>query len=309
MSELYGVPRQVGNSDLHASYSEEFTVDTTDPRISEIAPTGLLEDPTPILLSPGLRNRSDKLLPVLNEFANHNRVAIGIEHSLNDMPVGQPEFADALRSYPAVEVKKAAALFEVIKSKNLERVDLIGYCEGAVNGSILASLFPNLVRNFIVINPASMIGPDDNFSRVAKIFIKKSVDDVRFALPLMLSHREPELVARKMSASWDRIAGLPTLHKLSRLLISEQLVDLEQKGIKVGVLQSRRDSLYPYEMVYRNVPEAISAHATFSNQKLGHAALLSSPEFTVKAVIQLIKSLNNTRELRQPEPTFKLSTL
>lgn len=293
-----GTPAEISNlrptGPLHSV--ERNDMNSASPYIHEATPIDLPENSIPILLSPGLGNRIDKLAPVLQTFADHGRVAIGIEHHSGKKAARYPEFADARKQYPKVEVEKAAALLEVITSKNIEKVDLIGFCEGAVNGGILASAFPELVRNFVAVNPAGMTGPNDTFSRVAKIFIKKSIGDIRFALPRMLSRTESELASQKISLSWNRMVGLPTLYQLSQTNISPLLVDLETKGVRVGVLQSRKDSLYPYEMVGKNVPETISAHATFSNQKLGHAALLSSHELTVGAVVQMVDSLNSSRD-------------
>ncbi len=263
------------------------------PAVSEAKPSEPLLDVVPILLSPGLRNRSDKLLPVVQEFARQGRAALAIEHR-HTSGATPPEFVNALDLYPRVEVNKAASLYEVITSRRLEQVDVVGYCEGAVNGAILASLFPNLIRNFVVLNPAGMNDSDDKFSRIAKIFIKKSIQDVKFAVPLLVSRQDPDLATKKLAASWDRIAGLPTLRVLSRMAISPELVRLEQQGVKVAVLQSRKDSLYPYDMVRSQVPNGLSAHATLADPKLGHAALLASPEFTVRAIVQLIESLNDS---------------
>lgn len=88
----------------------------------------------------------------------------------------------------------------------------------------------------------------------------------------------------------DRILGLPTLYRLSRTRIDGRLAELQDVGINVGVLQSYRDSLYPYGDVAQYVPDEI-IHASLADQKLGHAAIFTHQEVTVGAIAQLLNNM------------------
>lgn len=62
----------------------------------------------------------------------------------------------------------------MLEVKGIDKVDLIGHCEGAVNATLLALEHPEKVRSLVLLAPGGMVG-EDSFVRVVEPFVKKIV--------------------------------------------------------------------------------------------------------------------------------------
>lgn len=175
MSEIHSNTTQNGN--ICVSSREAFDTPNGVAYINDVMPAHDSSENIPLLISPGLLNSSERLLPVLDEFAVNGIRAIAVEHVRRGRRVKMSEFEEAADIYPKVEIGKAETLFRVMEHKQLDQVDLLGYCEGAINGTILAAQYPERIRSFVLLNPAGMMG-EDSFLRVARIFVDKSLNDI-----------------------------------------------------------------------------------------------------------------------------------
>lgn len=290
MSELQ--PTLTPNGNLHVSDQEPFSTPNGVAYINEVAPFTSDPEEPPLLISPGLLNSSSTMFPVMDEFASRGIRTIAIEHARRGHRVKNEVFAEAASEYSGIEAAKAETLLNVIENRRLGPVDLLGYCEGAVNGAALATRYPDKIRNFVLLNPAGMMG-EDSFLRVFKVFVDKSLKDVKHTFERPSQEKEESSETSRASLLADRLLGLPTLYHLARARIDSDLTELQHAGVNVAVLQSYRDSLYPYYDVAKHVPEEIT-YTSLANRKLGHAAIYTHREVVVGATVRLLKSMSES---------------
>ena len=88
----------------------------------------------------------------------------GIEHELN---------SEDAKNMPDAILRKIAALYEVMEEKGIEKFDINAHSMGCIEAVLFAKLYPEKVRNIVLMNPAGMIGRD-SFWRLAFDFLKDS---------------------------------------------------------------------------------------------------------------------------------------
>lgn len=180
-------------------------------------------------------------------FAERGRrvLSANTPHGIEAKPVnGQPE----------VEIRKAAAILEMLKKKNIEKTDAVAHSEAAIFVTLAASLRPEKFRNIILINPAGIIGKD-KLRRLAFGFTKDLLKTV-----LQETKRErnsntkpkngfKEIIAPLLVLSKNPIQAIKSVFAIANSDIREVLADLKSKGIGISIVHGVRDEAFPIEKV------------------------------------------------------------
>ncbi|MCC7004613.1 alpha/beta fold hydrolase [Candidatus Nomurabacteria bacterium] len=142
---------------------------------AEVVDIKLADEPktdVPLFLAPAWACTVETYKPVLETLAETDRRVLGINHPRfgGDMSTAPEE---AVNNYSFEELRKALNIIDVIKQKDIEKVDVITHSEGAINTAIAAMLHPEKFRNIVFYAPAGLIG-EDTFTRLLKGFSQQS---------------------------------------------------------------------------------------------------------------------------------------
>jgi pimeloyl-ACP methyl ester carboxylesterase len=174
-------------------------------------------------------------------------------------------------NYPAIEMRKVEALVETMRARGIEikeggvetgKVDLLGRSEGAIFSIITAYLYPHLVRNLVLENPAGLTGEStkgDFFMRwlrdtkmnVTQEF--KEEYNEKNKPPQKTNSDMYEILGRNLAAAKDSVLAISTAD------VREMLKDIKSHGIGIAVIATTDDQLFPIErMAGRAEPEPLS---------------------------------------------------
>jgi len=241
-----------------------------------------------VLYAPGLRQPLRKVKPFLDTLAERGIQVITPEkegffsHRSLDA-----EFRDELESWPRIQLAKANMLYHALLDSEVERADVVGYCEGGVTSTILAYVHPEMVSQLVLVNPAGMTkedGPErlvNRFKNKNHRYVKAIIEDI---LTGEVTHSTYEMVWSNV----NRVLGMRALASLSEVYMADILNSLAEGGMKISMLHGYKDRLYPYEDVSQNVPESLHAYASFADSAAGHAVFDTHTNETISAVTHLL---------------------
>lgn len=212
----------------------------------------------PVLLAPGWGGSGlgtyQKTLLCLAEkrrmLAFSSLYGIGSEHA--KMHFGRRE----TKELSAVYIKKAAALFETARFHRLEKIDAIGYSEGAMVVALAASFRPELFRNVVFVNPAGISGKTSE-----GYFLVRYLCEVANGLfGSLKSGNFFRKVSHVANGHMQRILADPgrTREELRAAaeadLFSEMKIPL-QAGVKFSAALAMDDNLFPPKHFYERAPK------------------------------------------------------
>jgi len=119
------------------------------------------KDDVPVLFAPGWGGTIPTYKLALEALAAGGRRAISLNHPRRGGEITLSDEEKKLVSeYPKAEIRKALTLLDVLKSKGVEKTDIIAHSEGAINAMLAALLQPERVRNIVLFSPSGLIGKD-----------------------------------------------------------------------------------------------------------------------------------------------------
>jgi len=128
----------------------------------EVAPEQEHSEEVPVLVGPGFQQGGESFLPLMMQIASHGRRVISFTARHGVDPTGYREDIIEERGFPEEEYRKAAALIGVMEEIGSEYFDYVGISDGALNGAMSATAFPERFRNMILMSP--VIGPTEDTS-------------------------------------------------------------------------------------------------------------------------------------------------
>jgi len=121
-----------------------------------------LKTEVPTILMPGWSSTGQVLRENIISLAEHGRrvIVASAPHGIESEP--HP-------LYPQIEMRKAEAVLETLRYKNIPIADAVGHSEAGVFLGLAASEDSKRFRNLVLVSPAGLIGPD-SLPRLAKGF-------------------------------------------------------------------------------------------------------------------------------------------
>lgn len=268
-----------------------------------------LSDKVPILLAGGWSVGRRGYRSVAEKIYDEDRRVLLIDHARS----GQAESGDKKHAKEALQ--KAHSLLAVMDDAGIEKADVIAHSEGAVNAVLAALEKPDRFRSIILVAPAGMIGKD-TVSELLKRFAPKQARSLT-----------KDFVENPRAASAVNIFGgayiaanpkksLRELQALTELQIDRILQILREKGIKIGLIQSKQDPVFPHQRIAEHISiegirkvkmgESIQyqwdpnqvmgnvdVYASVANRKAGHDHLIIHPDESMNVALNMLNSLNH----------------
>ena len=194
---------------------------------------------------------------------------------------------------PFPQLRKAVALLGTLQKKKLSRVDAIGYSEASITIAIAARLQPEKFRTIVLMNPAGMIGNDSVLRLLLRFFFDKLHE---MGEEISRNFREKRSAREKMKAAFrilrektwcvlsDPLESTREIRAISRTQIHEWLRELqEQHGIKVAIVQSAGDRVFPRAKMDAFIEAAhIPEHHLFYELQGTHDVVLANPKHAME---------------------------
>ena len=159
--------------------------------------------------------------------------------------------------YPAVELMKMAALIYTLKSLNIDKVDVVSHSEGAIFSVMAAYLYPEKVRNMVLVNPAGMIGKD-NLPRLMLGFSSDIIMHIIDEIHGIIKTADSEFRNHSLTAlahtrilSENPLQDIRSVFAIANSDIHSMISSLREKGVRVSVVLSTTDLVFPEKRIER----------------------------------------------------------
>lgn len=222
-------------------FSNTQTVDLSQGRVRivDVVPPQLV-DSTPILIAPGWSEDPQTYKKTLEVFYKQKRRGISFAH------LGRGTADIEMEGYPEVELRKAQDLLSVMELREVGQVDGVFHSEGAINGLIAATLYPERFRNIVLDKPAGIVGKDGNArltGRFTKLLLKEAFERKPF------SFTDPTNSVSSVLRTGNYLARhrelFTELSAMTTQDITEMMYNLEEKGIMFAIIAGPSDPLFP----------------------------------------------------------------
>jgi pimeloyl-ACP methyl ester carboxylesterase len=179
---------------------------------------------------------------------------------------------------------KAHNIFDVIKTKGLQKVDAVAHSEGAINLITAAARDPERFRNIVLIAPAGLIGKDSLINlaiRFAKNFFAERPETLS-SFPV----EEQEKNLSSLSSKIERVKHcvyenlfrvLSEIQGIVKSDIRDQLEKLKEAGVNIVIVAAVDDKVFPIERIQKMVKANIIKG--FLVIRGGHGDITRIPHF------------------------------
>lgn len=196
--------------------------------------------------------------------------------------------------FPDAEMRKVAALLEVLTNKNISKVDAVAYSEGGIYITLAAILYPEKFRNLVLVNPGGLVGKDNEFRLTAgflKDLVKHFIDVVnnkeflkRFAIFYGGMVR---------SAAIDLPKAIREISAISEAQIQDFLKDLKSQGMGISIIHGVDDNAFPMDKMQQVVkPDQVDG---FYSVKGAHGDFVIQAEKYTEVVDQALDALEKKK--------------
>jgi pimeloyl-ACP methyl ester carboxylesterase len=207
----------------------------------------------PVVFVPGFGGTPPMFKRDIDTFVEHGRRVVsvdaphGIEHDI-------PE--DHQREFPDAELRKVAALVEVLQAKGIEKVNGVGNSEGSLVLVLAAVTHPELFDNLVLENTPGMIGEDDPLSLAMRFALDIATSEGEARRKKVEKQESGISVPEKASsrASFQSLyQSFQEVRAMSKTQILDLLREIKEKGIGVSIIHSASDRVFPMEQVQQMV--------------------------------------------------------
>lgn len=166
----------------------------------------------------------------------------GIEHGLD---------SEETKDMPDTILRKVAALAETIDEKGINKIDMNSHSQGCIEAVLFAKLYPEKVRNIVLMNPAGMVGKD-SFWRLAFDFLKDSAKQYpeSFKKGKLKQTMDMGNIVTTNSLLYP-VRALKEVNAIAHTQMHDILKELQEKGIGVVVIHSVDDEAFSMERVQK----------------------------------------------------------
>ncbi|MGE3600955.1 MAG: alpha/beta fold hydrolase [Dehalococcoidia bacterium] len=249
-------------------------------------------DPVPLVFLPGWGQTAHTYALPLRTFAERGRYVVSMFRPARGRPVvGQTDF-------PPEEVRKAQGVVGVLARLRQERVDLVAHSEGALAAVIATALYPQRVRNLVLVDPAGLIIGDRWYrlaGRFGQMIVQCTLEaatnaDERRALLWAILNPTAYALTHPLRAV-AQIAALARWHCL------DLLAELRGSEVGVVVITGVDNRVFPLDRAGPLVRDGATIVDGFHAVRGGHAKLLGDARYA-EAVLNAIDRLNVRRDRR-----------
>jgi len=174
---------------------------------------------------------------------------------------------------PESELMRIADAHKVMVENGIDMADLVGDSQGGWEAVLYAAMYPERVRNLVLIEPAGLIGEDSQGQLIARNVVSMikglvRTQKERFLPPGAegtLERQEAEnrqigmaIGAEDMKETFSKYtkeALLDDSKAISGADIVEILAHLRSLGIKISIIQGVDDEIFPIEKTINNLRE------------------------------------------------------
>jgi pimeloyl-ACP methyl ester carboxylesterase len=249
-------------------------------------------DPVPLVFLPGWGQTARTYALPLRTFAARGRYVVSMFQPARGRPiVGQSDL-------PPEEVRKAQGVIGVLARLRQERVDLVAHSEGALAAVIATALYPQRVRNLVLVDPAGLIVRDRWYrlaGRFGQMIVQCTLEaatnaDERRALVWAMLNPTVYALTHPLRAL-AQIGALTRWHSL------DLLRGLRDSEVGVVMITGVDNRVFPIDQAGPLVHEGVSLVDGFHAVRGGHAKLLGDARYAA-AVLDAIDRLNARRTRR-----------
>lgn len=299
MSEQLSQSEQPPTKNIEEQLKDVRTVESYGGQASyvELTPDEVKGD-LPVLVAGGWSEGRNALKGTGEELFDNGYHTVLVDHARH----GKPS-AESFDSFDKETHHKANTLQKVLEATNIDKADVIAHSEGSLNAVLAALQNPDKFGSLVLVAPAGMIGSDSIFklagrfaSKVARGATKDVIDNPRIAANLSLGVQS--YVAKNPAKSSSEVSAL------ANTTIDDALAYLRHQGVRVGILQSAKDPVFPANRIKDHVMldgpyQNVDSYASVANRKAGHDDLLINPERSTLAAVQMLETLRQMGPLEQ----------
>lgn len=220
-----------------------------------------------------------------------------------------PDFGKGDKTYAAAELRKAAAMLHTLEQKGVSEIDIVAHSESVIWTLIVASLYPEKVRNIVLINPAGLID-EDTLPRLAVDFardiVRETLNKEKLPRPKVERSVQPGSPGDLLGALKNML-GNPMLSLKEALAIKdadirEILEELKAKGKRIAIIHGARDAVFPMERMQKivNTKQVDGFYSVYGE----HNEMNSHPQAYIEIISHALDALE---KLSQKDPSGKPS--
>ena len=297
---------KVLGSDEHGLKSEFFDVYDISPE------DGKLKTETPMVIGMGWGAIPESDKKGIKYWTEHGRRVI-----VPDTPHGIS--AENKEGYANVEIEKMTALIETLRAKGIEikedgtesgKINLMGRSEGAIFSVLLAYLYPQLVKDLVLENPAGLTGKTNTGIFAMRWFrlMKQQILKEYKETGENPGDHMPEVFARNPAKMIESVLAISTAD------VREMLKEIRANGIGVSVIATTDDKFFPIEKLAgtvetdkmtgeeKVVPELTAEDVDgFYSLRGSHDSYFYEPEKFAAVVDSAFDALDVKRKKREEE--------
>ena len=95
-----------------------------------------------------------------------------------------------------------------------------------------------------------------------------------------------------LTYSTNPLSRIQTLRAISKSRIDNLFEDIESNGVRIGIIKTTKDRLYPHDVFSRLLDtSSLSGYELIDHPWGGHDPLVSIPELTVNSILRMQKRM------------------
>ena len=190
----------------------------------------------------GFTSRAGMYPESLAEFSKEADTHLTTLDRLSGLEIGPIRYPQE-EHIPETQLSKILAIQQILDHEKLEETDVIAHSEGSIHAITSAFLFPDRFKNILLMNPAGIIPMSP---------IELALSGAQEGKVRAIENR-----TEKEDLSWSRVKELMrnalmlyrSVNSISDVseegLMMEMIKEIRSRGVKVGVLYTDRDKLFP----------------------------------------------------------------
>lgn len=239
-----------GHKSLEEQFAEKEIVRVRDEELGilDIVPEHLKTE-TPTFFVPGWGMTPEAYRENILELAGKDRRVLSFE-SPHGIDAGTLKEMQDAASMPEAELRKVSALVTALIAKNLSEVNVVAHSEGGLYTILAATLFPEKFKRIVLVNPGGMIGEDS-----PRQLVKRTAEETLAEASATISDKEKREHAATIlrigteSAARNPAQSLREMRAIAGTQIHELLRGLKERGVRISIIHSVDDKIFPMERV------------------------------------------------------------
>ncbi len=311
MNESFSSLKKSGGENENEAWLEEQfkNVETLDIeghplRIIDINPREAKSD-VPVIIAPsyGSYSPDGKKVNIL-EMARQNRRTLYVDEPRGIDRNNEKENGAEIEEF---FLRQTEALIAALDAKEIAMADVVATSEGCMYAAVVAALYPERIRNLVLVDPGGMIG-DDSFVKLCYRFITEGANEIRRDKKAM----SPE--ARKQARGGDSgfvkyltediKMSIQELRSMAKQQIRSLLKQAHKNGVGISIIHGVNDKVFPMKRVQEQTSRTAEEKELgedlmvdgFYSVKGGHGEFLFDPERFTRIADEALTALEKKRE-------------